>query len=309
MADKAVALQELSLDDARSCLQDMDLDIILDTNGFTQHSGLGILGQRCAPVQGHYIGYHATTGLKTIDYFLGDAITTPNEFQWQYTEKLVQIPRLWIAYDSQIEFPLAMSKSTRDSPVFGSFSQVAKLNSTTLQYWSAAMRAVPTSILAVKDKGVQCDTTRKRIEDTMEQHGVDPDRIYFFGPVGSQLDHLDSYNAIDIALDTTPWSGATTAFEALGMGVPLVAICGDTTSGRMSTSVVSAAGRSDWIARTPDEFARIAAELANDYLQIRRNKSAMQKEIRAGILFNEQRICRDFYATIEQLVSRAGDRT
>ena len=307
MADLAVPLQDLSLSEVRTCFQELNLDIILDTNGFTTNSGLAILGQRCAPVQGHYIGYHATTGLKTIDYFLGDSITTPTEFQWQYTEKLVQIPRLWMAYDPEIEFPEATSKSTRDSPVFGAFSQVAKINSLTLQYWAAAMLAAPDSILVIKDKGVQCDTTRKRIEDTMEHYGVDPDRVYFFGPVGTQLDHLDSYNAIDIALDTTPWSGATTAFEALGMGVPLVAICGDTTSGRMSTSVVSAAGRTDWIARTPDEFARIAAELASDYKQIRHNKPAMQRAIRAGILFDEQRIGQDFYATVENLVA-AHDR-
>lgn len=303
MVDLAVPLQDLSLSEVRTCLQELNLDIILDTNGFTSNSGLAILGQRCAPIQGHYIGYHATTGLRTIDYFLGDSITTPSEMQWQYTEKLVQIPQLWMAYDPEVEFPAATSKSTRDSPVFGAFSQVTKINSLTLEYWSAALLAAPDSILAIKDKGVLCDATRKRIEDTIEQYGVDPDRVYFFGPVGSQLDHLDSYNAIDIALDTTPWSGATTAFEALGMGVPLVAICGDTTSGRMSTSVVSAAGKSHWIAHSKEDFARIAAELAEDYQNLRESKASMQKEIRSGILFDEQRICRDVYATIERLVT------
>lgn len=303
LSDCAFSLEEMSLTEARACMQDSQLDIIIETNGFTKNSGLAILGQRCAPVQCHYIGYHATTGLKTLDYFLGDSITTPNEFQWQYTERLAQIPRLWMAYDPKIEFPEALGKTKRESPVFGAFSQVAKLNSLTLQYWGAAMMATPDSILVLKDRGLQCPTTRKRIEKTFAQLGVNPDRIYLFGPVGSHLDHLDSYNAIDIALDTTPWSGATTAFEALGMGVPLVTICGDTTSGRMSTSVVNAAGRSHWIAHSKEDFARIAAELAEDYQQIRKNKASMQKEIRSGILFDEQRICRDFFATIDKLIS------
>lgn len=303
MADGAISLQGLSITDARACIQAQDLDVIVETNGFTTNSGLQILGRRCAPIQCHYIGYHATTGLKTLDYFLGDSITTPNDFQWQYTERLVQVPQLWMAYDPKIEFPEALAKAKKDSPVFGAFSQVAKINSLTLQYWGAAMIAAPDSILVVKDRGVQCPTTRKRIEETLEQLGVNPDRIYFFGPVGSHLDHLDSYNAIDIALDTTPWSGATTAFEALGMGVPLVAICGDTTSGRMSTSVVSAAGKSHWIAHSKEDFARIAAELAENYQHLRKSKASMQREIRSGILFDEQRICRDFYLTIEQLMT------
>jgi predicted O-linked N-acetylglucosamine transferase (SPINDLY family) len=114
---------------------------------------------------------------------------------------------------------------------------------------------------------------------------------------------LDSYNAIDIALDTTPWSGATTAFEALGMGVPLVAICGDTTSGRMSTSVVSAAEMPHLVTKTPKQFATAVAELCEDYLVIRKNKADSQKKAREGILFDESRICTDFFSTINSIIT------
>jgi predicted O-linked N-acetylglucosamine transferase (SPINDLY family) len=302
-ADSAIDLQKLSLSEARSRLAAIDLDIIIDTNGFTKNSGLHILAERCASTQCHYIGYHATTGLDTIDYFLGDAVTTPASFQWQYIEELAQIPRLWLAYDSTIEFPLAIAKTERNSPVLGAFSQITKINTATLDYWSAAMRAVPDSILVIKDRGVQCQTSCKRIEDTMEGNGVNPDRIYFIAPVDTHFDHLDSYNAIDIALDTTPWSGATTAFEALGMGVPLVAICGDTTSGRMSTSVVSAAEMPHLVTKTPKQFATAVAELCEDYLVIRKNKADSQKKAREGILFDESRICTDFFSTINSIIT------
>lgn len=301
-ADRAVSLQELNLSEARSRLAEIGIDIIFDTNGFTRNSGLPILAERCAPTQCHYIGYHATTGLDTIDYFLGDAITTPSAFQWQYVEKLVQIPHLWIAYDSEIEFPLAISKTERNGPVLGAFSQITKINIATLEYWSAAMRAVPESILVIKDRGVQCQTSCKRIEETMEANGVNRSRIYFIPPVDTHFDHLDSYNAIDIALDTTPWSGATTAFEALGMGVPLVAICGDTTSSRMSTSVVSAAEMNHLIAESPEQFAMIVAGLCEDYQTIRKNKPHAQKQARSGILFDENRISTDFFATITSIM-------
>lgn len=303
--DQAVSLHELDPADAYTCIQSSKLDILIETNGFTKNSGLAILANRCAPIQCHYIGYHATTGLKTIDYFLGDSITTPPELQSQFTERLVQIPSLWMAYDASIQFPKAISTSQRSCLVMGAFSQVAKINNLTLGYWAAALNLVPDSILVIKDRGLQCETTRKRIESALNESGIDSERVYLFGPVASHLDHLDSYNAIDIALDTTPWSGATTAFEALGMGVPLVAICGDTSSGRMSTSVVSAAGMSHLVAKTIDEFAGIVAELAKDYKKIRVNKLKMQKEIRSRILFDEVRICNDFFATIERLVSKS----
>lgn len=302
-ADSAIDLQKFSLSEARSRLEGINLDIIIDTNGFTKNSGLPILAERCAPTQCHYIGYHATTGLDTIDYFLGDAVTTPASFQWQYIEKLVQIPRLWLAYDSKIEFPLAIAKTQRNSPVLGAFSQITKINTATLEYWSAAMRAVPESILVIKDRGVHCQTSCKRIADKLGSNGVNPDRIYFIAPVDTHFDHLDSYNAIDIALDTTPWSGATTAFEALGMGVPLVAICGDTTSSRMSTSVVSAAEMPHLVTKTPKQFATAVAELCEDYLAIRKNKTDSQKQARKSILFDETRICTDFFTTINSIIS------
>lgn len=304
LVDCAISLNESSgLAETRAKIEEMNFDVIFETNGFTRNSGLSLLAHRCSPVQCHYIGYHATTGLGTIDYFLGDAITAPPEFQWQYTEKLVQIPSLWMAYDKQVEFGIATAKVKRESPVLGAFSQVTKINALTLQYWSAAMRAAPQAILVIKDRGVQCQASRERIEETMKTNGVDPNRVYFIGPVASHYDHLDSYNAIDIALDTTPWSGATTAFEALGMGVPLVAICGDKTSSRMSASVVHSAGMNYLVAKSIDQFALIVAELCQDYQKIRQNKSEMQQQTRAGLLFDERRICSDFFATTKKLIS------
>lgn len=302
-ADAAISLQGLNTAEIYSCIEAVQAHVIIETNGFTRNSGIGLLAQRCAPIQCHYLGYHGTTGLDTIDYFLGDGVTLPEEYQSHYIERIAQIPSLWMAYDSMIQFPKASSTAQRDSPVLGSFSQMTKINSCTLEYWAEALNAIPDSILVIKDRGCCCLTSCRRVEETLQSLGVDPGRIYFIGPVSTHLDHLDSYKAIDIALDTTPWSSATTAFEALGMGVPLVTICGNTTAGRMSTSVVSAAGMDHWIAHSKEEFGKIASELAKDYKQLRKNKPAMQKQMRSGILFDEQRICRDFYATIDRLVA------
>lgn len=301
--DAAYSLDGMSRDNIIDCIRSRRLDVIIDTSGFTRNSGIEFLATRCAPIQCHYIGYHATTGLDTIDYFIGDDITVPVEIQYQFTERLAQVESPWLAYDSSIAFPMASSTVNHEAPVFGCYSQVSKVNSITLDYWSAALRACPDSYLVLKDRGCLSQRVRSRIIDYLNEKGVHSDRIYMFGPVDTHCDHLDSYNAIDISLDTTPWSSATTVFESLGMGVPMIAICGDTTSGRMSSSVLKSAGLSHMIASSPDEFADIAARFSSQYKNVRAEKAALQQSVRNGILFDEPRICNAFFSLISRLVN------
>jgi predicted O-linked N-acetylglucosamine transferase (SPINDLY family) len=76
--------------------------------------------------------------------------------------------------------------------------------------------------------------------------------------------HLAHYDDIDTALDTFPWSGHTTACEALWMGAPVVTMRGNRHAGRMVVSVLSCLGLSDWIAHTPEAYLAAAEKRASD---------------------------------------------
>jgi predicted O-linked N-acetylglucosamine transferase (SPINDLY family) len=89
-----------------------------------------------------------------------------------------------------------------------------------------------------------------------------------------------------VALDTTPWSSATTGFDALMMGVPLVAIRGGCTAARMSASIVQGLGRPEWIAETPEQFAAIVAELCADLPALRASKQELRRGVQASPLFD-----------------------
>jgi predicted O-linked N-acetylglucosamine transferase (SPINDLY family) len=87
-------------------------------------------------------------------------------------------------------------------------------------------------------------------------------------------------------LDATPWSSATTAFDALGMGVPLVAIKGGCMSARMSSSIVKAIGMEAWVAENPEEYSSIVADICADLLALRRNKGLRQQAFLSSKLFD-----------------------
>ena len=276
-------LQSMGMADARALLKSRQLDILVETSGFTADTGIALLADRCAPVQCHYIGYHASTGLDTIDWFIGDAETVPESFAPQYVEGLWRLPRPWLARRPMESLLPAASSSSDPVAVLGSFNQFSKLREETLAQWAAALRAVPASRLVMKDRSTADPEICERIRRTLMGHGVAPERISFLGYVGGMEEHLALYNSLDVALDATPWSSATTGFDALEMGVPLVAIRGGCTAARMSASLVRGAGHPEWIAESEEQFGAIVQSLCADLPALRQGKGALRRQGQAMI--------------------------
>jgi predicted O-linked N-acetylglucosamine transferase (SPINDLY family) len=301
LADGFQSLEGLPRSQARDLLRQQNYDLIVDTSGYTRGTGIHLLAERCAPVQAHYIGYHATTGLATIDWFIGDEETAPPEFQDQFSERLYRLPGLWLAYPSDPPFPEARALMQTDRPVLGSFCQVSKITEATLEFWGAALRAVPEALLVLKDRGLQDPAVRERLENALASHGVEGERIWFLAPVVEWRDHVDHYNILDVALDTTPWSSATTGFEALAMGVPLMAIRGHCTAARMSSSLVKAAGYPEWAAEESKEINKALIELLSELKTFRQHKSTRQLDIQKKLIGGYESYCESAIAGFETI--------
>jgi len=304
-ADEAYSLQGLSVNESRSRMRTRHYDIIVETNGFTRNTGIELLAERCALVQCHYIGYHASTGLDTMDYIIGDEEIMPKEFEWQYSEQLWRLPRAWLACCPYHDFPVAKDVVSKDIPVLGSFNQLTKISNETMFFWAAALTRLPSSVLIVKDKQCSDDKACERISTFMSDQGVAPDRLFFMPITHDWNDHLQHYNLIDVALDATPWSSATTAFDALGMGVPLVAIRGRCMSARMSSSIVKATGMASWVAENPGDYANIVADLCSDLIALRRNKGVRQQAFLSSKLFDSTEMTNCLQEAFISMVQKA----
>lgn len=94
------------------------------------------------------------------------------------------------------------------------------------------------------------------------------------------------WREVDVFLDTYPISGRRELSEALWSGVPVVTRNGPRRASSVGASIVAAAGRPNWIARSAESFVEIAAGLATDADGLARQRTTLQGSIAASLLFN-----------------------
>ncbi|MBN9527157.1 MAG: tetratricopeptide repeat protein [Alphaproteobacteria bacterium] len=261
------------------------IDVLIDTTSHTSGGRLGIFAHRSAPAQCHYLGYHGTSGLTEMDYFVGDDIITPPEFAGHFSEQLWRLPRLWIAYSGPAAAPAPAWTPAEDGRIrLGSFNNLKKVGRETLSVWAEAMLALPASVLILKDRFAQDPEVQARIAGLLELKGISGDRIRFLGPVASWAEHMSVYDTVDIALDTLPFNSGTTAFDALWMGVPLVALKGDWMGARMTASMLHALDRPGWVAEDKGDYVAKIVALAEDVDLRHQVRIGQRSAMRDGML-------------------------
>jgi predicted O-linked N-acetylglucosamine transferase (SPINDLY family) len=163
----------------------------------------------------------------------------------------------------------------------GTFNNLAKVREETCRLWAKVMHALPESKLFLKDKKAGDGTVRQRIESELSRHGIGSERIEFAMAIPDWRSHMALYDRLDIALDTIPLNSGTTAFDALWMGAPVVALEGDWFGGRMASTVLKALGRPEWVAQNEDEYVTLVSALARDVAG-RKSLRAAQRSLMAS---------------------------
>ncbi len=238
-----------------------------------------VFAYRPAPIQ---ISFHdlLTTGLEAVDYFIADRTVYPRGAKEKFTERVVRLPSLYV-HEPLASLPTAPSaRPAAGGPTFGSFNNPAKINEPLLGLWAKVLSAVPGSRLILKYRNwFLVPSLQARVRAGLSAGGVDPSRVVFAGNADDIGGHLTRYADIDIALDTSPFSGSTTTFEALWMGVPVVTLAGDTIASRWSASMLRVLRLDGLIAETPEAYVAAASALARDPARLGQLRSTLRESI------------------------------
>ena len=244
---------------------DDEIDILFDLTGHSAKNRMLLFARKPAPIQVSWAGYVGTTGLSSMDYLLSDIHSTPEDEDKYYSEKVIRMPDGWLCYDPPDYAPeigpLPFKQNGRVT--FCSFSNPGKINQEVISVWAAIMNAVPNSCLLIKYSGIDTATNIERLTAMFAAKGINKSRLVLEGQ-SPHINLLARYNDVDIALDTFPYSGGLTTYEALWMGVPLITVPGDTFASRHSKSHLTTVGLPELIAKNTDDYIRLAVELAGN---------------------------------------------
>ena len=283
------------------------IDILVDLSGHAGKNRLLVLARKPAPLQVTYLGYPNTTGLAAIDYRIVDGWSDPEGMtDPHYTEKLWRLPDTAWCYR-----PLADLAEPEPSPrlaegkvAFGSFNNLAKMSVKCVELWAAVLRSVPHSTLALKTKGLADATVCRDVVARFERLGVAGERLVFSPWTKTVREHMEYHREIDVALDTFPYQGTTTTCDALWMGVPVVTLAGDMHHSRVGVSLLTNVGLPDLVAKSPEEFGRIAVGLANAPERLAKIQTGLRAQMAASPLRNEVKFARQFEAALTAMWAR-----
>lgn len=268
------------------------IDILVDLAGHTAGNRLLVFARQPAPVQVTWLGYPGTTGLDAMTHRLTDAHADPPGLTEDlHSESLVRLPHSAWCF-SAIDSPAIIPRPQR-GVVFGCFNNFAKVTDPIVQLWAQILATVPDSLILLKSSAFAEKATCEHVRGLFQNRGIAPERILLKGRTPSQIGHLALYHEMDIALDTMPYHGTTTTCEALWMGVPVVTLAGTSHRSRVGVSLLTNVGLEQLIAKTPEEYVRIAASLAGDIPALEVMRSSLRERMLASPLMDGPRFARD----------------
>ena len=296
-----IDISQLSDLDALNKIRKLNLDIMIDVMGYTSRNRIGLFKNRVAKKQVIWMGYCNTTGLKNMDYIIADPNLIYENEKSLYAEQVLYLPEIWnthCGFDfERKENPPPLIKNNYIT--FGSFNNPSKINENVIGCWAKILENIKNSKLIIK-----CPSGKQqliRIKKSLEEKRI-LDSVIFYTSFDNKKDHLNLYKKVDIVLDTFPYNGVTTSFEAIWMGVPVLTMAGYNFNSRCGESINKNLGMEQLIAKDEKEYIFKATDLSNDkekYINLR--KSIFLNAIKSP-LFNGKKFSENFFNSLRDII-------
>jgi predicted O-linked N-acetylglucosamine transferase (SPINDLY family) len=208
--------------------------------------------------------------LPTIDHYLSAEYLEPVDAQDSYTENLVRLPHLGSWFE-----PSQVQAIPPDLDRFGidASHPVLLCPGTPFKYapeydWvlTEIARKVGRCRFVFFTHSVRnmSETLHRRLEGAFIKAGLQPGDYVTFVPWQTRPAFYGWLQRADIFLDTIGFSGFNTAMQAVECAAPIVTREGRFMRGRLASGILKRMGLQELVARSEEDYIRLAARLACD---------------------------------------------
>jgi predicted O-linked N-acetylglucosamine transferase (SPINDLY family) len=303
--DKFIDVSDLSDEDVAKLSRDMEIDIAINLNGYTQNERTSIFAHRAAPVQINYLGFPGTMGVDYIDYIIADKVVLPEMSQKYYNEDVLYLPNTFFPNVEYVDF----SKTgfdrrdfglPEDGFVFCTFNNVWKITPEMFELWMKILNAVPGSVLWFSKPN---QTAEENLYQEAERKGINRDRLIPAPRLPDITNHFSRIQCADLFLDTFPYGGHTTASDMLRAGIPIVTLIGQSFASRVAASMLSQLGLNELITSSKEEYRALAIDLATNPNKLAMFRDKLSTSVRSSTLFDSKQYTRDLEGIYKRVLA------
>ena len=285
--------------DVINLVREDKVDILIDMMGMSSNHRLSLYKNRLAPKQITWCGYCNTTGIKEMDYIVVDKNVVNQNEENLYSEKMLYLDSIWnchSGYDFNRKINTAPFLKNKFI-TFGSFNNFNKINNKVIKVWSSILKEIKNSKLLLKSSTA---FLRSAMIKKFEAEGV-INSVEFLSFNKSVEEHLNQYKKIDIALDTFPHNGVTTSFEAIWMGVPVIAMKGHNFISRSGESINKNLGLPELISANEGDYLKKAIQLSNNPKKLLEYRDYIYANALNTPLFDKEQFSKQFFSALEKI--------
>lgn len=262
-----------------------------------------LAGLRLAPIQCTSWGHPITTGSPTMDYFLTSDWMEPENGESHYTEQLVKLPNVSIAYEMphlpEDPDPREKFNLSDSAVVYLSCQSLYKYLPQYDYIFAHIALEVPNAQFAFLESSNSPKITQQfqnRLKRAFAEVGLNSEDYCVTLPRLNHHEYLSVNLVSDIFLDTLAWSGGNTTLETLACSLPVVTCPGEFMRGRHAYAILKTLGVEETITHSEEDYIAMAVKLGKDPQW----RKQLKQKIKANHdrLFNDQvavRALEDFY--------------
>ncbi len=289
-------------EDLINYIRNKEIDIIIDLAGYGPNNRLTIFKNRVAHLQMLWLGYCNSLGLKEIDYILTDKNLIKSNENNDYTEKPLYLKNIWNCHEK-----ISEKIAVNDLPfykekifTFGSFNNFSKINKEVIKVWSKILLETNSRLILKSSLKISAEKI-ENLKNKFPKKLISNEKIIFYSGQEKKEDHLKKYHEIDICLDTFPYPGVTTTFEAIWMGVPVLTLKGNNFVSRCGESINKNLKLEKFLANSKSDYISKAKEISKDFSYLSKLRSELREMAILSPLFDTKDFAADFGEKLEQV--------